>query len=231
VCGRYTLTIQVDELFDELDLEGELPDAEQFPPRYNIAPTQLVPAVVDRAPQTLSLLRWGLVPHWAKDPSVGSRMINARSETVASKPAFRTAFRKRRCLIPADGFYEWRKAAQAGKRSAKVPMYIHAGDGRPFTFAGLWEVWRNEVGEPLHSCTIVTTAAVGEIRELHDRMPVILPPSARGLWLSQDASVEALQGLLVPRLPEPLEIYEVSPLVGSPRNDGPVCVERVRRLF
>lgn len=167
MCGRFTLRVPAAELVEIFRLLRR-PDVQ---PRYNIAPTQPVAVVrrIDRG-RELSMLRWGLVPSWAKDPKIGARMINARAETVATKPAFRTALRRRRCLVPADGFYEWAKSAGGTKQ----PHYITRRDGRPFAFAGLWESWDGPDGSSIESCTIVTTEANDLVGRIHDRMPVIL---------------------------------------------------------
>jgi len=224
MCGRCTLSVSVDEIWEELDLEGDPPaeGREALVPRYNIAPTQLVPAIVDRKPKELVRLRWGLVPFWADSPSIGNRMINARAETLADKPAFRRAFDKRRCLIVADGFYEWKRVD--GK---KVPHYVRLKSHRPFAFAGLYEFWRPEEGvEPLRSCTIVTTKPAAILADIHDRMPVILPPGAREKWL-EGGTREELSALLAPIDSDALELYPVSPMVGSPKNDTPELIEPV----
>jgi putative SOS response-associated peptidase YedK len=218
VCGRFTLFASNDEIARLLDL----PEVPAIPPRYNVAPTQTLFAVRvnqagDREP---AFLRWGLIPSWADDPAVGNRMINARSETVADRPAFRSAFRKRRCLIPASGFYEWQKTG--GK---KQPYYIRTRNGQPFVFAGLWESWsRGE--EPVESCTIVTTEANDLMRPLHDRMPVILHREDYDRWLDtglQDAS--KLMPLLVPYSGDDLTAYAVSTRVNNARNEDARCVE------
>lgn len=192
-------------------------------PRYNIAPTQAVLAVV-RGPDGLRAgwLRWGLIPYWAKDESIGNRLINARSETLGEKPSFREAFRKRRCLIVADGFYEWRRTGET-----KTPVWIHRASRRPFAFAGLWERWRSPEGEPIVSCTIVTTEAIDTLRPIHPRMPVILPPDARDVWLDPDSAPDALERVLRPYPDDDLRFHEVSTLVNSPRNDDPECIEEV----
>ena len=193
--------------------------------RYNVAPTDEVYAVVERDDKRLlGTMKWGLVPWFSKDPKGGARMINARAESVPTKPAFRRAFEKRRCLIPADGFYEWQK--QEGK--PKVPYFIHGADGRPIVFAGLWEVWRPpEIGaEPLRSCTIITTTANGLLEPIHDRMPVVLPPERWEEWLDpSNDDVEGLRALLVPAPDDLLTLYPVSTKVNSVRNDGAELIE------
>jgi putative SOS response-associated peptidase YedK len=218
MCGRFTLTASaqsVQSLFPLLDL------AEELEPRYNVAPTQPVLAVRAGAAgqQELVALRWGLVPAWAADLSGGSRLINARSETAASKPAFRSAFRQRRCLILADGFYEW--APQTGGR--KQPYYFRLRDGLPFAFAGLWEHWARG-GPAVESCALLTTEANDLVRPLHERMPVILPRECFGRWLDPDCkAVPELEALLRPYPAEAMTGYPVSARVNNPRNEGPLC--------
>lgn len=218
MCGRFSLTTPTEGLralfgFDELP---------NLPPRYNIAPTQDVAAVrlagTDPRP-TFTLFRWGLIPAWAKDPSIGSRMINARAETVAEKPAFRNAFRRRRCLIPADGFYEWEKRADGGKQ----PWRITLEGGVPFAFAGLWEHWSGADGSEVESCTIVTTEAAAGIAGIHERMPVILDPGEFAAWLG-GTPAEA-QSLLHP-YQGALAAYPVSARVNSVRNDDASLLEQ-----
>jgi putative SOS response-associated peptidase YedK len=192
MCGRFTLRTPAPVLMAQFDLAvGDERQLDLFAPRYNIAPTQEI--VVVRADsangrRTASTMRWGLIPSWSKEGTKGRPMINARAETLAEKPAFRTAYRCRRCLIPADGFYEWQEPA--GGRGKKQPFYIHRHDGRPFAFAGLWETWKTGLAQPngleplqMESCTIVTTSANQALRELHDRMPVILAADDYTKWL------------------------------------------------
>ena len=218
MCGRYTLTADA----ETIQLAFGLADADGWSqPRWNIAPAQSVPVITNQRPAALSFLKWGLVPAWAKDPAVGSRMINARSETAAEKPSFRTAFRRRRCLMPADGFFEW--AQQDGR---KAPMYIHLEERALFAFAGLWESRRNPDGAKLETCAILTTEANPLIRPLHHRMPVILPPEHYEVWLSPEkVETGLLMSLLSPRPAEGMRFYEVSPQVNSPRNDNPTLIE------
>jgi putative SOS response-associated peptidase YedK len=221
MCGRFTLTVDPSELqstFPWLNLSG----AGQPPPRYNIAPTQSVATVANNGEHRLEMFRWGLIPSWAKDPSIGNRMINARAETLAEKPSFRTALRKRRCLILADGFYEWRK--EPGGKS-KTPMYIQLKSGEPFAFAGLWEAWRSPDDDTLLSCAIVTTTPNTLMAKIHDRMPVILKPDAYERWLDPaEQPPDKLSGLLKPYAASQMKAYPVSRLVNSPANDTPECI-------
>ncbi|MBJ6723992.1 SOS response-associated peptidase [Geomesophilobacter sediminis] len=218
MCGRFALTLPP-ELLMELFGLASLPSVA---PRYNIAPTQAVAIIrkIDGG-RKLELVRWGLVPHWAKDLSIGAKLINARSETLATKASFREAFRSRRCVIPADGFYEW---MTEGKK--KVPWFICRKDRQPVLFAGLWDRWVGPEQMVVESCTIVTTEANQTVRPLHDRMPVILGPEQAELWLSPDpASMESLSQLLVPAPEELLTSYQVNPLVNSAGHDDPACLE------
>jgi putative SOS response-associated peptidase YedK len=200
-------------------------------PSYNVAPRAAVYGVRDRASdgerrRYLSQLRWGLVPSWAKDPKAGDRMINARAESLANKPAYQRAFQKHRCLVPADGFYEWQR-----RGGRKQPMFIHRRDGEPMAFAGLWAAWRDASepdGEWLRSCAIVTTNANDALAPLHDRMPVVLEEHDWDRWLDPTVDdVDALGRLLVPAGNDLLDTYPVGTAVNSADNDGPVLVERV----
>jgi putative SOS response-associated peptidase YedK len=220
MCGRFTLT----DPDADLAVQFNLPEIPNLSPRYNIAPTQPVAAVRAAANSTnreMVLLRWGLIPFWAKDPNIGARMINARSETVAEKPAFRAAFKRRRCLVVADGFYEWQK-----QNGGKQPFYIRLHDARPFAFAGLWELWEGPDDNPIESCTLLTTQPNDLLRVLHNRMPVILHPQDYGLWLDPEVQEpQRLQALLKPYSAEEMEAYAVSRYVNSPDNDDPRCVD------
>lgn len=228
MCGRFTLRAPASAVAEQFGLL-ELPP---FTQRFNIAPTQPVPVVRltpgDAEPQRqLVWLRWGLIPSWADDPAIGNRLINARAETAADKPAFRAAMRRRRCLVVADGFYEWQKI---GKR--KQPYFMHLRDDRPFAFAGLWEAWEGADHSAIESCTLLTTDANAVVRPIHDRMPVILRPEDYDRWL--DPAIERSQELpplLRPFPAELMEAYPVSPLVNSPARDDPRCVEPVKELF
>jgi putative SOS response-associated peptidase YedK len=221
VCGRYTLTVDQEALSVALGVEGLLHPR----PRYNIAPTQEVPVVA--APQDMPearIMRWGLVPSWAKDPAIGNRLINARSETASEKPSFRGPFRRSRCLVPADGFYEWR-----AERGRKLPFWIHLEEGGVFTMAGLWDRWRPPSGPEVESFTILTIDANELLRPIHPRMPVILPPEARMAWLDGEAPEPALKAVLSPFPAKGMAVREVSTHVNAPRNDDPSCLDPVRR--
>ena len=219
MCGRYTLTVDAAVLAELFELEPPT----DLEPRYNIAPTQAVP-IVRTAPdggRRWARVRWGLIPSWAKDESIGSRLINARAETAADKPSFRSAFKHRRCLIPADGFYEWAKT-----EGGKVPHHVRFADRRPFAFAGLWERWMPPEGEAVDSCTILTTAPNGLVAGIHDRMPVILPPGAYADWLAPGPlGPDAAEAMLVPHPGDGMEAVPVSRHVNSPANDDERCLE------
>ncbi len=218
MCGRFTLTLPPELL---AEIIGEIEHA-RIQPRYNIAPTQQV-AVIRQdndGRRHLAYLHWGLIPPWAKDATVGNHMINARAETVHEKPSFRHAFRSRRCLIPASGFYEWR--AEGGK---KQPLYIHMIDNGPMIFAGLWESWRSPEDAVIESCTIITTSSNSLIQPLHDRMPVILDKPGWKTWLTPDATREQLTPLFHPFSSDLLTMYPVGTGVNSPRNDSPELIE------
>lgn len=216
MCGRYTLSTPAGRLAEEFQLDSTV----EITPSYNVAPTQQVAAVLeDEGGRRLEMLRWGLVPSWAEDPEIGARMINARSETAPEKPSFRSAFRRRRCLIAADGFYEWKR-----ENGGKQPYYFHMQDGRPFAFAGLWESWEKGDGI-LRTCAILTTRANSVLEDVHDRMPVILPHDAYNAWLDPDADREELGELMIPYPYDDLETYPVSRFVNSPRNNDERCIE------
>ena len=224
MCGRFTLITDIDSLQQRFSFQnGEL----TYQPRYNIAPTQPVLTVVHRGVNQDEFMRWGLIPSWAKDISVGARMINARSETVAEKPSFRRALQQRRCLVLADGFYEWQ-----GKGKAKISMYIALKTGHSFAMAGLWETWRDPLGEVIRSCTIITTAANEVLEPIHHRMPVILEEDQEAVWLDPDLTdADRLTGLLKPYPPDMVQAHRVSTLVNTPRNDSPQCLAPVDTLL
>ena len=221
MCGRFTQAADGEIIARVFDL----PEAPELSPRYNIAPTQDVAALrlAESGGRELVQLHWGLIPPWAKERAMGARMINARAETLAEKPAFRSAFRARRCLIVADGFYEWQKLG-----TRKQPHFIGFRDGRPFAFAGLWERWHGGGEEAVESCTIVTTEANELLAPIHDRMPVIVDPDDFAFWIDpSQKETDRLAGLLRPYPPGPLEAYPVSLLVNSPANDTPACRKRL----
>ncbi|HEU0086723.1 MAG TPA: SOS response-associated peptidase [Pseudonocardiaceae bacterium] len=240
MCGRYASTRNPATLaveFDALDVtEGAAP-----PPDYNVAPTKPVLSVVTRHPRdiegtpdperterTIRVMRWGLVPHWAKDPGIGSRLINARAESAATKPAFRDALARRRCLLPADGWYEWQAPAAPG--TGKQPFFITPADGSGLALAGLWATWRgpDAAEPPLMSCAVLTTAAVGPLVEIHERMPLVLPPDAWADWLDPDAADPGpLLAAPSPHLVHTLELRPVATAVNNVRHQGPELVERV----
>jgi putative SOS response-associated peptidase YedK len=219
MCGRYTLTVTPEQLMERFHLTSA-----DFvtTPRYNIAPTQPVAVVYDESPRTLSAARWGLIPAWAKDAGIASRLINARAETLREKPAFRTLFRKRRCLVLADSFYEWRKNPDG----TKTPMRVMLASGEPFALAGLWDIWKTPEGDRLRTCTIITTAPNELIAPLHNRMAVLLPREYEAAWLSHDGEDLAfLHSLLRPFPAEHMRAYAVSPRVNSVRHDDPSLIE------
>jgi putative SOS response-associated peptidase YedK len=223
MCGRFTLTVELNELLKTFPWLT-VPDV-AAPPRYNVAPTQPVAVVANNHNTTLDFFTWGLIPSWAKDPTIGSRMINARAETLAEKPAFRAAYRRRRCLILADGFYEWRK--EPGSK-AKTPMYVQLKSGEPFGLAGLWEAWNSPHGDLILSCAIITTTPNELMKPIHDRMPVILPPEAYDEWLDPaEKQPEQVNGLLIPYPADHMQAHPVSTVVNSPANDVPECIEPV----
>ena len=220
MCGRFSLTADLGELASRFEFDGNLLDLES---NYNVAPTQNVLTVIGGDNRRSGFMRWGLIPHWAKTASIGSRMINARAETVAQRPAFREAFRRRRCLVLADGFYEWQRAG-----SVRKPMRIVMESGEPFAFAGLWAMWRDSEGNRIPSCTIITTEANDLLRPIHNRMPVILPREMEEFWLDRDVQDTAvLENALTSYPSELMQTYQVSTLVNSARNNGPQVVEPV----
>lgn len=231
MCGRYVSATPPDQIAAYFDAES--PEA-LLQPSYNVAPTSDVYAVLsDGTTRHVDAFHWGLVPLWAKEPKIGSKMINARAETLAEKSAYKSAFKRRRCLIPADGFYEWRKDPNAPAKAKKQPYFIHRPDGEPYAFAGLWEVWRgpNKDQEPLRSCTIITTTPNEPMAAIHDRMPVILPRSAWATWLDREIDdLELLGKLLVPAAPDVITMHTVSTDVNNVRNNDPHLVEEAPPL-
>jgi putative SOS response-associated peptidase YedK len=219
MCGRFTLILDPAALREDLDL-GPAPF--DLPPRYNVAPTQPVAVVRDGESRAVELYRWGLIPSWAKDPSIGSRMINARAETILEKPTFKAAFGRRRCLILADGFYEWDKLG--GKAGRRQPYYFKLTDGKPFAFAGLWDLWTPPDGSELPTCTIITCAANERVGQIHERMPVMLDAEYMWTWLDPQARPADLLALLRPYPADKMTEYPVSSAVNSPSVDSPDCI-------
>jgi putative SOS response-associated peptidase YedK len=220
MCGRYTLTASPQVVQATFNL-AETPD---LSPRYNVAPTQMVPIITGEARDKLTWVKWGLVPPWSKDESGASKLINARGETVDEKPSFRSAFKKRRCLIPADGFYEWRKEGDK-----KKPQFIYLGDEKDrqlFAFAGLWETWHSPTDETVYTCTIITGEPNDLVKPMHHRMAVILPPEDYSNWLDEDTPAHILKSMITtPYPPETMHTYEVSTLVNNARVDEPGLLE------
>ena len=233
MCGRFTLIAwdEIERRFLPIGSGMEIiceRSADAGPERYNIAPTQDVITITnDGEANVAQFMRWGLVPSWAKDISIGSRMINARAETLAERPSFRSAFRRRRCLVVADSFYEWKRDGRT-----RTPMRISLESGELFGFAGLWESWDSPDGRRILSCTIVTTKANDFIAPIHDRMPVILSQDAEPVWLAPDIQdTDALSELLTPYPSDLMSAYEVSSVVNSAANDVPECIAPVSRLL
>lgn len=219
MCGRFTLFLdpgELQEAFPDFLIQGD------YPPRYNISPTQPVAAIPNTSDKTSDFFVWGLIPSWSKDPTIGSRLINARAETLAEKPSFRTSFRRKRCLILSTGFYEWQ--FQQDTRS-KTPFFIQLMSHKPFAFAGLWDTWFHPDGSEVRSCAIITTEPNDLMSKIHSRMPVILPPESYSQWLAPgDQDLAKLQKLLQPFDSNLMEAYPVSKLVNSPSNDVRECV-------
>ncbi|MFW9975179.1 MAG: SOS response-associated peptidase [Candidatus Thorarchaeota archaeon] len=224
MCGRFALLTNAQALIQRFCIEEVIKRPE---PRYNIAPTQNVAVVVQRETRQLTEMKWGLIPFWAKDVSIGNRMINARVETVAKKPAFRTALKNHRCLILSDGFYEWQKVGKI-----KIPTHIRLKSRDPFAFAGLFDYWKTKSGKILESCTIITTIPNELMSPIHNRMPLILNPEMEDTWLdpsSQD--VDELISMLQPYDSNKMEAFEVSDFVNFPSNQGPLCIKPVDTPF
>ncbi|HET9860406.1 MAG TPA: SOS response-associated peptidase [Nocardioidaceae bacterium] len=242
MCGRYASSRRPEDLVEEFEIDSN-EVKETLAPDYNVAPTKEVYAVVERPPskekerppqRQLRVLNWGLVPSWAKDPSIGNRMINARMETVAEKPAYKKAFAVRRCLLPADGYYEWYTTSQKTKagKPLKQPFFIHPADGGVMAMAGLYEIWRDPTRDDddphrfRWTCTVLTTSAEDDLGHIHDRMPLLVEPERYGAWLDPTVSdPEDLLSLLVPAAPGRLQAHPVSTEVNNVRNNGPDLVE------
>lgn len=224
MCGRFALYADYEALLERFDVEEAALEQELYEKNYNVAPSQQIAAVInDGKRNRLGTFRWGLIPSWAKDQKIGYKMINARGETAADKPSFRTAFKKKRCLIPATAFYEWKKA-----EGGKTPMLIHLESDELFAFAGLWESWEAPNGDVVHSCTILTTQPNALMAGIHDRMPVILSKGDERVWLDPNIQdPELLNALIKPYQAEELEAYEVSDAVNSPKNNGQELIRKI----
>lgn len=220
MCGRFTLRQTAETIALEFQLSN-LPSREMSP-QYNIAPSNAIATLIldQNTQRQLKWMRWGLIPSWAKDEKISNRLINARAETLSEKPSFRNAFKNRRCLILADGFYEWQKT-----QKQKQPYYFQLKDGKPFAFAGLWETWQPQDGETITSCTIITTQANELVEAIHDRMPVILSAKAYEQWLDPNADQSDLRPLLKPYEVEAMETYPVSSVVNRPSYNQPDCIK------
>lgn len=224
MCGRFTLTAPIEEIIDRFEIEAFL-DEEDYTPSYNIAPSQMVLAVINNGKANrMGFLKWGLVPPWAKEVSIGNKMINARAETLAEKPSFRKAFAKKRCLIIADSFYEWKRH----ENKTKTPMRIKLKSDRLFAMAGVWEQWKSPENQSLFSCSVITTTPNSLMEDIHDRMPVILKPQDEQTWLDPSVTdTQFLKQFLVPLDHGLMEAYEISSLVNSPKNNS---VEIIQKL-
>nr|WP_308113417.1 SOS response-associated peptidase [Alicyclobacillus tolerans] len=222
MCGRYTLAYE-DWSF-MLEYFGLAADSFFLPPRYNIAPGQMVPAVIsDGKRRRIGLLKWGLIPHWAKDPKIANQTINARSETLLQRPAYQSLIQRKRCLLPADGFYEWKK-----NQHGKQPMRIVLTDRPVFAFAGLYDSWLSPSGEKVSTCTVITTGANELMAPIHHRMPVILNKESEAVWLDPDVrNTDQLLSLLQPYPHQAMRAYRVPAFVGSVKNDGPECIQEL----
>jgi len=219
MCGRFALVSTPEKLAHHFNLKRKV----TIEPRYNIAPSQ--PVVIIREETTgnkLSAVRWGLIPHWAKDEKIGNKLINARAETVQEKPSFRDAFKSRRCLIPATGFFEWKHHGRM-----KQPYFIKMKNGGLFAMAGVWESWRSPDGKVIESCSIITTEANGIVGKIHDRMPVIIPAQSYGLWLSSASNGQSFLEYLKPHSPFTMTSYPVSSMVNQVKNEGEVCIRKI----
>jgi putative SOS response-associated peptidase YedK len=232
MCGRFTQTASGEAIAQAFNLTKP----PELSPRYNIAPTQAVGAIAQHSKGTAQpegdrnyrFFQWGLIPSWAKDPTIGARMFNARAETIAEKPSFRAPFKRRRCLIVADGFYEWQHSGESAgaKKTKKQPFYIHLKDHHPFGFAGLWDVWEGGDGSYMETCTIITTEPNEKMATLHDRMPVILHAEDYDCWLDPEVqSRDLLQPLLRPYEAANMTLYPVSTAMNTARHEDPDCIE------
>ena len=209
MCGRFQLSVKGRHISERFNVEVF---DEFYKPNYNCAPSQKLPVITNEEPEKLSYLRWGLIPFWAKDPKIGYKLINTRSETIAEKPSFKNAFKKRRCLIPSNGFYEWRKDKN------KTPFRIFLKSESLFSMAGIWENWKDAEGKLVQTFSIITTEPNELMKEIHDRMPVILPPELENVWL-QESDERILNDLMIPFDVEKMQVYQISKKVNSPGNN------------
>lgn len=216
MCGRYTIIAKAEEIEKRFHVEAP----ESFTPRYNAAPTQILPVITNKSPEGVSLFHWGLIPKWAKDKSISSKLINARSETIAEKASFKNALKQRRCLVIADGFYEWKRSS----KKSIIPYRIVLDTKELFAFAGLWEEYEDENQNLVNTFTIITTMANSTISKIHERMPVILDTKSEQLWLSSSLSTEEHLNLLKPYEEQKMDYYTISPMVNSVRNDNPQLI-------
>jgi putative SOS response-associated peptidase YedK len=225
MCGRFTLFADFNEIIDRFAIMATI-EEELYNPSFNIAPSHSVLSVInDGQKNRLGYLKWGLIPPWAKDEKIGFKLINARAETIAEKPSFRDAFKKRRCLIIADSFYEWKRSSDD---KTKKPMRIKLKDNQLFAMAGLWERWKSPLGKTVYSCSVITTAPNKLMEDIHNRMPVILTPEDEKVWLNSNTNdLNHLHQLLKPLSEDLMEAYEVSQLVNSPKNNSPNLIQPI----
>lgn len=224
MCGRFARYDDEKDLVERFNFTN--PSGILFEKRFNIAPTQTVPAIVlENDNRVIKLMRWGLVPFWAKDPTIGNRLINARAETITEKASFKTPLKKKRCLVPASGFYEWKKDERI---KTKIPIYFRLRNEEPFAFAGIWDDWKKPEGDRLITFTIITTMANELMKPIHDRMPVILHRNDESKWLDPELiDLDKLVTLLIPYPSDLMKAYEVSTIVNSPKNDSPQCISQL----
>jgi putative SOS response-associated peptidase YedK len=221
MCGRFTLD-PTTKLYERFEISNRL----EIKARYNIAPSQDVPVIVRNSPNRIMMMRWGLIPHWAKDESIGYKMINARAETITEKPSFKTLLPSKRCIVPASGYYEWQQTEGKGKQ----PFYIHDADDEYLPFAGLYTTWKNPEGTEIHSFTIITTEPTVNLQAIHNRMPVILEPKAEEVWLNPDVTdPKELTPLLHPYMVKALDFYPVSRAVNRAGVDSPEFIQPLPR--
>ena len=224
MCGRFTLTANIDEIIDRFSVEAFLQD-DAYLPNYNVSPSQSVLAVINNGSiNKMGYLRWGLIPPWAKDPSIGFKMINARAETLSEKASYRNAYKKKRCLIIADSFYEWKRL----DNKTKIPMRIKLKSDKLFAMAGLWEQWKSPEGKSIFTCSVITTTPNELVKDIHDRMPVILRPEDEKIWINPTITdTDYLNTLLKPIDSHLMETYEVSNLVNSPKNNTIDLIQKI----